>query len=523
MPSLQLELEGSYERPLTLFSKSLALLNSNRTLRILAVVSGLASIVLLIAGATVLPTDVTSLDESQSIADLAEANDDADEAEIEFDFENSADSVPEALRATIESDPFITSTLGPLGLLQTFEPQNPVQFAGDFDREAILDDYRGYISDAFKIPEPLRDRVGFWFDVYTKYDSHKRIIHHSEYPWIVYKVVDVSFIIESDTPRRLWMRREKADRFVKSEALRVQAALKSLGRKKSLKNLTEIEAEVANALSVLGGNVQKNARIAAKHVRVQTGQKNFFFEGLVNSKRFLPAMEEVFRSRGLPVELTRIPFVESSFNRHATSKVGAAGIWQFMSSTGRKFMLVDGPIDERRSPLKATAAAATLLKENHMILYRSWPLAITAWNHGPGGIRRAIQGAGSRDIATIIRKYRSKSFDFASSNFYTEFLAALHAEKYSREIFGPVEGPEYIELHPVKLTRSVRFNEFLRASGLTLEELLVINPELTVVAKKNLVLNRGFKLHLPAHALENLERMVVALHRERPARPKTAG
>ncbi len=486
----------------------------------MAVLSGTASVALLVAGAIIpSPANHAAHDEEE----LAELNAEADVAEIEFDFENSIDSVPEALRPLIEPDPFIASTLGPLGLLQTFEPEAPVQGNGVFDREAILDDYRGLISDQFKIPESLRDRVGFWFDIYTKYDSHKRVIHHSEYPWIVYKVVDVSFIIESDTPKRLWMRREKADRYVKNEALRVQAALKSLARKKSLRNLTEIESQVAEALSVLGGNIHRNARVAAKHVRVQTGQKNFFFDGIVRSRRFLPTMEEVFRSRGLPVELTRIPFVESSFNKQATSKVGAVGIWQFMSSTGRKFLLVDDLIDERRSPLKATEAAAALLKENHLILYRSWPLAITAWNHGPGGVRRAIRAVGSRDIATIITKYRSKSFDFASSNFYTEFLAALHAERYSQEIFGLVEEPAHEKLHPVKLTRAVRFNELLRASGLSLEELLLINPDLAIAAKRNLVLKRGFRLHLPTQALESLDRMVVALHKEKPARPKSAG
>lgn len=501
--------------------KVAALLNSNRTLRFLAVVSGLASALLLIAGATnTLPKAGLEEIDSQAVADLQDIG---DESEIEFDFEKQLYAIPETLRPEIESDPFVISTLGPLGLLPTLDPEGHGHFTGEFDRDAILDDYRGLIGEPFKIPEPLRDRVGFWFDIYTKYDSNKRVIHHAEFPWIVYKVVDVSFIIESDTPRRLWMRREKADRYVKNEALRVQAALKSLARKKSLKKLTELEKEVAAALSALPGKLQRNARIAARHVRVQTGQKNFFYEGLIRSRRFLPAMEEVFRSRGLPVELTRIPFVESSFNNHATSKVGAAGIWQFMSSTGRKFLRIDNAIDERRSPLKATEAAALLLKENHMILYRSWPLAITAWNHGPGGIRRAIQAVGSRDIATIIKRYRSKSFDFASSNFYAEFLAALHAEKYQREIFGPIDGPEYETLHPVKLTRSIRFKEFLRASGLTLEELLVINPELTIVARKNLVLKRGFKLHLPTQAVENLERVVVALQKEKPARPKTAG
>jgi membrane-bound lytic murein transglycosylase D len=229
-------------------------------------------------------------------------------------------------------------------------------------------------------------------------------------------------------------------------------------------------------------------------------------------------MEAIFKRYKLPTELTRIPFVESSFNDHATSKVGASGIWQFMGNTGRKFMLVDGVIDERRSPLKATEAAARLLKENHMILYRSWPLAITAWNHGPGGIRKASQKAGSRDLAQIIARYRSRSFDFASSNFYSEFLAALHAEKYSHEIFENLDREEHLDLQLVKLSRSVRVSDLLRVSKLSLTDFLTINPELKTAARRNLLLPRGFRLHVPQHLLRDIESLFAAVDDVAPKR-----
>ena len=443
------------------------------------------------------------------------------EDEIEFDSEDLIGEAPESLRPHAAQDPFVASVLGPLGLLETLAPGAPAQTAFVFDRDAILDDYRGRMSEAFKIPEGLRDRVGFWFDVYTKHDSNRRIIHHALYPWIVYKVVDVSFIIESDSPRRMWMRREKANRYVKREALKIRAALRALSLKKATAKQNETEREVAAALLNLGGDTRKQARVAVRHVRVQTGQKNFFFEGLHLSRRFMPTMEKIFQAKGLPVELTRIPFVESSFNKHATSKVGASGIWQFMDGTGRKFMLVDGHIDERRSPLKATEAAASLLKESHMILHRSWPLAVTAWNHGPGGVRKASRAAGSRDLSTIIKRYRSRSFDFASSNFYSEFLAALYAARYGDEAFGPIENLQEEALHHVKLARSIRFKDLLRVSGMSLDDFLTINPDLVVVARRNLKLPRGFKLHVPTSALAGLERWVAG-SKDRPVRVKVS-
>lgn len=380
---------------------------------------------------------------------------------------------------------------------------------GVFDRDQVLNDHENRIADEFSIPAGLRGRVGFWFDVYTKYDSNRRVIHHSRFPWIIYKVIDVSPIIFSDTPKFRWMRNEKADKFVKAEVSKIRKALSSIARKKDLGKLNEYESIVVGALSKLDGPVQKNARLAADNVRIQTGQKDFFISGLEVSPRYLGTMEKIFESHRLPTELTRLPFVESSFNKHATSKVGASGIWQFMGNTGRKFMRVDDNIDERRSPFKSTEAAALLLKENHLILHKSWPLAITAWNHGPSGVRRAMRAAGSQDLSVIVAKHRSKSFDFASSNFYSEFLAALHAEKYNDLIYGPITQAKAWDLHSVKLRRSVAPREIIRLSGLSSEDFLLMNPDLRKAVERNRNLPAGLKLLVPEEAKAGIERLIA--------------
>lgn len=373
-----------------------------------------------------------------------------------------------------------------------------------FNRESILADTQGRVGKDFKISTGLHDRVGFWFDIYTKYDANQRVIHHVVYPWIVYKVVDVTPIVKAETPRRLWMRLEKADKAVNQERETIRAALKSLARHGEPRN--ELERQVADALAPLGGNLRKQAAFAAKELRVQTGQRNHFIEGLQTGSRYLGRMEEILAAKKLPTELARIPLVESSFNKHATSKIGAAGVWQFTDSTGKLFLRVDEWVDERRSPFKATEAAASLLKENHMILFRSWPLAITAWNHGPGGIKKAAKAVGSRDLADIVAKYRSRSFDFASSNFYAEFLAALHAERYEKEIFGDLQ-KENIALHAIHLPRKMRVAEVLRLSGLSQDEFLTLNPDLIKALRANIALPAGFRLHMPAEAKLTLERV----------------
>lgn len=411
------------------------------------------------------------------------------------------------LPATPENSP-ILSVFKNLGLSETVFVEAQIPAENKFDLSEALIDSKDRISQDFKVPENMKERVGFWMEIYAKYNSNQHVIHHSLYPWIVYKVVDVSSIIESDSPPRLWMRRQKAEKVVKEELWKIRFALRKMANSRRPVELNELDHSILHALEPLGGSQRKQVLDAVYNVRVQSGQKNFFANGLEQGARYLPTMERIFAERNLPIELTRIPFVESSFNRHATSKVGAVGIWQFMEGTGRKFLMVNQEIDERNSPFKASSAAARLLKENYTILHRSWPLAVTAWNHGPSGIRRAIQAAGSRDLGKIVSRYNTRNFDFASSNFYAEFLAALHVERYSPEIFGLERSFRADELVETKLTRSLHFNELQSLCGIEAAELIAINPEMSKVAKANVSLPAGFGLYLPASALEGLQKVV---------------
>lgn len=386
-----------------------------------------------------------------------------------------------------------------------------------YHREQVLNDYQDRISDEFSIPEQLRERVGFWFDIYTRYNSNEKVIHHSQFPWIIFKVVDTTDIINADTPRVRWLRNVKAQKHVDAEVQSLRQALKELAAGAAVNPDNEHHVVVEQTLQALPGTLKNKAKHALKSVRVQTGQKNFFQEGLEISPLYMSGMEEIFEKHGLPTELTRIPFVESSFNKHATSKVGATGVWQFMSYTGKNYMIVNEYIDERRSPLKATEGAARLLKENHMILKRQWPLAITAWNHGPTGVRKAMKAANSSDITKIIGSYQSKTFDFASSNFYSEFLAALYAEKYHDQIFKDLKYERTLDLHTVKLARSIHTKEIYRKSGLSKEDFSFFNPDLKKALEKNIKLPRGFTLVVTTSARDELKSL---LQKEAPTQRK---
>ncbi len=367
-----------------------------------------------------------------------------------------------------------------------------------FDRVRILSDYKNRISQDFHVPQGLSLRVQFWFDVYTKYGLEERVIHSQKYPWLIFKVIDVAPILYAESPSLQWLRNQNADNIVHAELRRTKFQLIKIAHSKSLEKLTEEEQLLVAVLQALPGKLQRNAQLVASSLRIQTGQKEVFQEGLSISRQFLPQMDEIFKAQKLPSELTRIPLVESSFNDLATSKAGASGVWQFIGNTGKKFLMVNSNIDERRSPIKSAYAAALVLKEDYMLLKHQWPLAVTAYNHGPGGVRHAAKTSKSYELATILTKYQSKSFGFATSNYYSEFLAALYAEKYQDEIFGAAGPDEDNHTQVVRLSRKMRANELLSKIDMPADDFIDLNPELRKAVQKNAPLPKGFKLHIPA-------------------------
>ncbi len=383
--------------------------------------------------------------------------------------------------------------------------------APQFDRNNVLTDPERRISEDFLIPPGLQDRVGFWFDIYSRYDSDKRVIHHTLYPWVIFKVIDVEPIISASYPRFRWMRNQVADALVKKETAKVRIALASLAKKRRPRDLETDrlkpdEIMVRDALLQLGGDLRRTAKRAQREVRVQMGQRNFMAEGIQTAPRYMPTMEEIFKKKKLPIELTRLPLVESSFNGNAHSKVGAMGIWQFMESTGRSHeLIVNNVIDERKSVYKSTGAAAVLLKENHMILHRSWALALTAWNHGPGGVRKAYRSAGTKDLARIIELYHSKNFSFATENFFSEFLAALYTERYSDRIFPGLPRHAPLDVQELRLTRKMKADDLARAASISMEEFILINPDLAKMIKMRRPLHKGLRIHVPTETHSAVE------------------
>lgn len=288
---------------------------------------------------------------------------------------------------------------------------------------------------AFRVPAAMRGRVDFWKDVFAKYGKHQVVIHHREFPQVVFGVLD--FSAEAATMDPVSLDRHM-DRVEKQTVLSMKEQIKELVG--GAEPATAFQKNFVEKMEGVPAPSRSYKRLLDEDLlRTQTGIRERYAQAVSRAWRYLPAMEHIFTSDyGLPKELTRLPFIESSFDYTAYSSVGAAGIWQFMPRTARSHrMLVGRYVDERRDPIKATRGAAEYLRLAYQEL-GSWPLAITSYNHGVGGVRSKVRQAGTSQIAELIEHPSERYFGFASTNFYPEFLAAVEIfeehEKYFPEV-----------------------------------------------------------------------------------------
>ena len=280
-------------------------------------------------------------------------------------------------------------------------------------------------NDLLPAPPEIQPDIDFWIRVYTEVDTNQGFIHDNQYLNVVYATVQ--FVPGIDRRER-----NKKLKVIKEHYRKILLKL-ARGSKKELSIAEQGVKELWPE-----GTSKKKFRLAAKRLRFQLGQSDKFKTGLIRSGRWLSHIENALNQQGVPIELTALPHVESSFNPAAYSFIGAAGLWQFTRSTGRRYMRVDHVVDERLDPFVATDAAAKLLKHN-FVTTGTWPLAITAYNHGASGMRRAIRQTGGSDVVKILRTYKSRSFKFASRNFYVAFLAAVEVKMNAVKYFGEFE------------------------------------------------------------------------------------
>ncbi len=336
----------------------------------------------------------------------------------------------------------------------------------------------------FPKPKALERDVNFWVSIFTEYTTSEGVLHDSRNLTVVYEKIDLPKNASRRTRNRLSrVRREH-----------YQKILRTLANGKR-DNLSADEYRVLGMWPVDVSNKELSA--ATSRIRFQLGLSDRFRAGLKRSGRWRSHVNSEFNRLGVPIALGALPHVESSYNPDARSHVGASGIWQFTRSTGRRFLQVDHVLDERNDPFLATTAAGKLLAYNYSIT-GNWPMAITAYNHGLSGARRAMRKYGDNAYTDILRNYRSRTFGFASRNFYVAFLAAMQVDQNAQRYFPGVVTDSPVDYATVSLPAYIPADKLAQALKVRQRDLARHNPAIqATVWQGSKHLPKNFELRLP--------------------------
>lgn len=308
-------------------------------------------------------------------------------------------------------------------------------------------------------------KTEFWKKMFTEYSKGSGVLHDRKWGFPIYEDINVKGLRRRTKQRKV--NRRKA--VIRKKLLQLANAVE---RKK------ELTAEQKKIfVQFPKGTLPDEIKRATRRIRFQEGIANKFRKGVIISNSYLPHIRETFAKHNVPEALVYLPHVESSFQLHSHSKAGAKGIWQFTRSTGRLFMKISMYLDERRDPFISTEAAARLLKGNYKRL-GTWPLATLAYNYGREGVRRMVRRMGTTDIEFLILNYRHRRFNFASKNFYPEFLAAWDVAENYMAYFGNLDLSQPITLHEVKLPYALYLHAISSRLNIPLSQLKLSNPSL---------------------------------------------
>jgi len=350
----------------------------------------------------------------------------------------------------------------------------------------------------------IKPNVKFWVDIFTKYSKSHGVIHDSRNLDIIYEIITLD---DSNTLRARRKNRKKIKKVIK----KYNNILLNLsnGEKSFLQKNTKMVEALFSADAKPG-----NFKNAAHRIRCQTGLKQEFKKGLERSGAVIDEFRKIFLSHGLPTDLIYLPCVESSYNFKAYSKFGAAGIWQFTRSTGKQYMKIGYVVDERRDPYISTDAAARLLKKNYASL-GEWPMAMTAYNHGLAGMKRAKKSKGSYE--RIVKYYHSRSFKFASRNFYSEFLAARIVAKNPEKYFTNIRYEKPAVFQVIKTKGYLSVKQLSDTLNIKIEKIKTLNPALrkpVFIGQK--YIPKGYKLKLPLNLpVQNFNKKLTALYKQK--------
>ncbi len=230
--------------------------------------------------------------------------------------------------------------------------------------------------------------------------------------------------------------------------------------------------------------IDKYANKMKRSVGVMLASMNFY----------RPIFEDALERYGLPYELEFLPVIESALRPTATSPVGAAGLWQFMPSTGKHYGLqINTLVDERRDPVKSTDAACRYLRDLYN-RFGDWSLAIAGYNCGEGAVQKALARAGGKEGKSFwdIYNYLPKE----TRGYVPAFIGATYIMNYYCEHgIQPMMASLPEKADTVVVRKDIRLSKVATACGVSIDQIKALNPQF-----RQDIVPANYAIMLPAEA-----------------------
>jgi len=231
----------------------------------------------------------------------------------------------------------------------------------------------------------------------------------------------------------------------------------------------------------------------------QNKLRDWFQTALDRGSKVFPRVKEIFREEGVPTSLVYLSIVESACNPRAYSRARAAGMWQFIAGTARRYGLKVGFWeDERWDPERSARASAKYLKDLHD-RFGDWSLALAAYNCGEGRILRGRKRYPQADFWTLRkRRYLVRETREYVPAIHAAILVASNPAAYG---FTIPEPPEAEITTRIEVDGPTDLRVLAKCAGITLEELRDLNPAL----RRQATPPRAYPLRIPARVRESFE------------------
>jgi membrane-bound lytic murein transglycosylase D len=231
---------------------------------------------------------------------------------------------------------------------------------------------------------------------------------------------------------------------------------------------------------------------------------------LGRSGKYIRMMKNILKEEGLPEDIAFLPLIESGFNTRAYSRRSAAGPWQFIAGTAKRYGLkVNWWVDERRDPVKSTRAAARYLIDLHK-MFDSWSLALAAYNAGENKIKRALRKTRHSDYWGLLRTRYIKR---ETKNYVPKFIAArLIAVNPEQHGFDDVRYEEEFVYDEVPIRTPLTLDVIAKCAGTTIKTVKELNPELRRWSTPPV---RKYTLRVPRGSREKFLERLAAIPKEK--------